>query len=172
MMLLPAERHAAADFHAWATRTPDREGSGSPASCRSERSRPAARRLTRLVAVLSVVAELAAGPAFGGAPGRGAVVEPAPTTASAGARSTREPSRRLSKFEARKIRHACYGRANERGLTGAEREAFLTRCYFGRVSHRAERQQCRQQAAARGVERAAMRDFMRECVRERTRQKE
>lgn len=125
----------------------------------------------RLAAIVSIIAALAVGPVFAGAPGRGAIAEPVPAAASAAAKAHKS-SRRLTKFEARKIRHACYGGANERVLGGAEREAFLTRCYFGRVSHRVERQHCRQQAAARGVERAAMRDFMRECVRERLRQKE
>ncbi|CAN2534407.1 hypothetical+protein [Methylocapsa aurea] len=90
-------------------------------------------------------------------------------------KSAHEPAparKRLTKFEARRIRHACQGRANERGLGGSEREAFLGRCYFGRVSTRIERQQCRQEAAARGVERTSLRAFLRECVRERIRGKE
>jgi hypothetical protein len=102
--------------------------------------------------------------------------EPAPAAPpTAAGKSAREPAparKRLSKFEARRIRHACQGRANERGLIGPEREAFLGRCYFGRVSTRVERQQCRQEAAARGVERANLRAFVRDCVRERLRAKQ
>ncbi|BBU61088.1 hypothetical protein MSC49_10230 [Methylosinus sp. C49] len=97
---------------------------------------------------------------------------PAPPPALAGKSAQPAPARkRLTKFEARRIRHACQGRANERNLVGSEREVFLGRCYFGRVSTRVERQQCRQEAAARGVERASLRVFIRECVRERVRAK-
>jgi len=102
-------------------------------------------------------------------------LEAAPGAPPIAGKSAREPApsrKRLSKFEARRIRHACQGRANERGLIGPERETFLGRCYFGRVSTRVERQQCRQEAAARGVERSNLRAFLRECVRERVRAKE
>jgi hypothetical protein len=78
----------------------------------------------------------------------------------------------LSKFEARRIRHACVGRANESGMTGSEREAFLAQCYFGRVSHRPQRRECRQQGIAKGLDRTALRDFIRDCVKERTHQKD
>lgn len=85
-------------------------------------------------------------------------------------RPAHEPGRRrLSKFEARKIRHACYGRADERGLGGTEREAFVANCYVYRVAHRTERQRCRQEAAAKGIDKSALRDFLRECVKERSR---
>lgn len=77
--------------------------------------------------------------------------------------------RRLSKFEARKIRHACYARADERGLKSGEREAFVANCYVYRVAHRTERQRCRQEAAAKGIDKTALRDFLRECVKERAR---
>ncbi|MBG0810164.1 hypothetical protein IY145_12325 [Methylosinus sp. H3A] len=101
--------------------------------------------------------------------------EPAPAGPPIVGKSAHEPAptrKRLTKFEARRIRHACQGRANERSLAGPEREAFLGRCYFGRVSTRVERQQCRQEAAARGVDRSSLRAFVRECVRERLRAKE
>lgn len=156
----------------------DRELSGSLDSGEPEGARSAGaagrggatHRFAGLAAVVSIVAALSvSAPVFAGASGRGAPPEFAP----AAAKPPHEPSpRRLSKFEARKIRHACYGRANERGLSGAEREAFLARCYFGRVSYRVERQQCRAQAAAKGVDKAALRDFVRECVKERVRQKD
>ncbi len=131
-------------------------------------------RFARLAALVSVVAALsAAAPAFAGASGRAAPPDAAPAVVPNAAKPAHEPGpRRLSKFEARKIRHVCYGRANERGLSGGEREAFLSRCYFGRVSYRVERQQCRQQAAAKGIDKATLRDFMRECVKERVRQKD
>jgi len=102
-------------------------------------------------------------------------LEPAPAGPPVVGKSAHEPAparKRLTKFEARRIRHACQGRANERSLAGPEREAFLGRCYFGRVSTRVERQQCRQEAAARGVDRTGLRAFIRECVRERLRAKE
>jgi len=75
---------------------------------------------------------------------------------------------KVSKFEARRIRHACRERANERGVRGAEREAFLARCFFGRrVTHK-ERRECVKLAAAQGiVDRAAQREFVNKCVRER-----
>lgn len=102
-----------------------------------------------------------------------AVAAPPPTVAPPAGKSAREPPRRrLTKFEARRIRHACHGRANERGLSGPEREGFLSKCYFGRVANRVERQLCRQEAAARGVDKSALRGFLRECVRERVRAKE
>lgn len=100
---------------------------------------------------------------------------PPPTASAPNGRSAREaPGRRkVTKFEARRARHACLGRANERGLSGPDRDAFLTRCYFGRLSHRNERQQCRQAAAAKGiVDRSALRDFLRECLRGGARVKE
>ncbi|WP_157235252.1 hypothetical protein [Methylosinus sp. LW4] len=101
-----------------------------------------------------------------------AAAPPPPALAGKSAQPAPAPARkRLTKFEARRIRHACQGRANERNLVGPEREAFLGRCYFGRVSTRVERQQCRQEAAARGIERANQRVFIRECVRERVRAK-
>ncbi|MBY6241011.1 hypothetical protein [Methylosinus sp. Sm6] len=77
--------------------------------------------------------------------------------------------RRLSKYEARKARHACAARAMERGLAGAERENFVANCYFSRLAHRGERQRCRQEAAAKGIDRSALRDFLRGCVKERSR---
>lgn len=73
----------------------------------------------------------------------------------------------LSKFEARRIRHACVGRANEGGLSGSERDAFLAQCYFGRVSHRGQRKECRQQGLAKGLEKTQLRDYIRECVKEK-----
>ncbi len=96
--------------------------------------------------------------------------DPQPPTkppAASGAPAAK-PHERLSKFEARRIRQACRDRANERGAKGQEREAFLTRCYFGRVSHRGLRRECAQQAAAKGLtDKTAARDFIKECVKER-----
>jgi len=84
---------------------------------------------------------------------------------SAGAKSS-APGR-LSKFEARRIRHACVGRANEGGFSGSERDAFLAQCYFGRVSHRGQRKECRLQGLAKGLEKTQLRDYIRECVKEK-----
>ena len=61
------------------------------------------------------------------------------------------------------MRHACLERANKEGKKGAEREAFLTRCFFGRETHR---NQCRKQGLAKGLEKSALRDFVRDCVKE------
>lgn len=135
------------------------------------------RRARALVVLFVFAAALAiAGPAVAGSAPRAATPEPAagapPAPSNPPKSGHEQTSRRMTKFEARKIRHVCYGRANERALSGAEREAFLARCYFGRVSHRVERQQCRQQAAAQGLDKTAARDFVRECVKERVRQKE
>lgn len=96
-----------------------------------------------------------------------------PTAPAANAtKSGHDSPGRLSKFEARHIRHHCRDRANERSLKGAERDAFLTKCFFGRASHRTLRRECAQQGEARGLEKAALREFTRECVKERSRQKE
>jgi hypothetical protein len=85
------------------------------------------------------------------------------------AKPAHDAAPRLSKFEARRIRQACRERANEHGAKGAEREAFLSKCYFGRVSHRGQRRECAQQAAAKGItDKGAVRDFVRECVKDRT----
>jgi hypothetical protein len=86
-------------------------------------------------------------------------------------RSAHEPlRRRLTKYESRKMRHACAARAGERGLAGAERDAFIAACYAARLSHRGERQRCRQEAAAKGLDKAALRDFLRDCVKDRSRE--
>jgi hypothetical protein len=82
------------------------------------------------------------------------------------------PPSHFSKFEARRIRHACVGRANDRGLRGGERSAYLSRCYFGRVAHRGLRLACQKEAAAKALDRNAQREFVRECVRERARDKD
>jgi hypothetical protein len=87
------------------------------------------------------------------------------------AKGAHEAAPHFSKLEARRIRHVCFGRANEQGLRGAERSAFLSHCYFGRVSHRGVRHACRKEGSAKGLDRSALRDFVRECVKERTTQK-
>jgi hypothetical protein len=79
------------------------------------------------------------------------------------------PRRRLTKYESRKMRHACAARAAERGLAGSERDAFVAACYASRLSHRGERQRCRQEAAAKGVDKSALRDFLRDCMKDRSR---
>ncbi len=72
----------------------------------------------------------------------------------------------MSKFEARRIRHTCQEKANERGVKGAERETFLTKCFFGRTALRSVRRDCAKQGAAKGLEKPALREFVRECVKE------
>lgn len=75
---------------------------------------------------------------------------------------------KVSKFEARRIRHACRERANERGVKGAEREAYLSRCFFGRRVTRKERRECVKLAAAQGIaDKTAQREFVSKCVKER-----
>jgi len=71
----------------------------------------------------------------------------------------------VSKFEARRVRHACQERANENALKGKEREEFLMGCIFGRsATTRAVRRECRKRALAKGLERTALRDFIHQCV--------
>jgi len=79
---------------------------------------------------------------------------------------------RISKFEARKARHVCRDRANEKGLKGSDRDAFVGRCYFGRLSHAGVRRECVRAGEAKGIAKAALRDFVRDCVKERTKGKE
>ncbi len=78
----------------------------------------------------------------------------------------RDAKASVSKFEARRIRHTCQERANERGVKSAEREAFLSRCFFGRSALRGVRRDCAKQGAAKGLDKPALRDFVRECVKE------
>jgi hypothetical protein len=71
----------------------------------------------------------------------------------------------LSKFEARRVRHACHERANEKALKGKEREEFLLGCVFGRSAmRRTARRECRKQGLAKGLERAALHDFLHQCA--------
>jgi hypothetical protein len=77
-----------------------------------------------------------------------------------------KPAANVSKFEARRFRHACLERANEKALRGAERETYLSRCFFGRAATRGARRECAKQGAAKGLEKAALHDFVRECVKE------
>ena len=71
----------------------------------------------------------------------------------------------LSKFEARRVRHACHERANEKALKGKEREDFLLGCIFGRSAmRRTVRRECRKQGLAKGLDRAALHDFMHQCA--------
>jgi hypothetical protein len=70
------------------------------------------------------------------------------------------------------MRHACQERANKDSLKGPDRDAFLSRCFFGRAATRKLRHECRKQALAKGVDKTALRDFVRDCVKEqRARQK-
>lgn len=91
-----------------------------------------------------------------------AATEPAPNP-NPSPPATPKPTLSVSKFEARRMRHACLERANKEGKKGAEREAFLTRCFFGRAAHR---HQCRKQGLAKGLDKTALHDFVRECVKE------
>ncbi len=79
---------------------------------------------------------------------------------------SKEPLPRISKFEARRFRHACQEKANERGLKGVEREGFLTRCFFGRRAQRGARRECTKQGIAKGLDKAALHDYVRDCLKE------
>lgn len=106
------------------------------------------------------------------APQGAASAAPASPTPAASAKSGHESPGHISKFEARRIRHACRDRANDGGLRGGDREAFLTKCFFGRASHRGLRKECAQHGEAKGLDKAALREFVRDCVKERSRQKD
>ncbi len=101
-----------------------------------------------------------------------AVTAPAPFAASpsttqngAAAPRPAAPGGNLTKFEARRVRHACLERANEKALKGKEREEYLLRCIFGRSAmRRAVRRDCRKQGLARNLDRAALRDFIHQCA--------
>jgi hypothetical protein len=81
------------------------------------------------------------------------------------AATTTAPAGNLSKFEARRVRHACHERANEKALKGKEREDFLLHCVFGRSAMRATvRRECRKRGLAKNLERAALREFMHQCA--------
>jgi hypothetical protein len=91
------------------------------------------------------------------AQGEATAAHPAPTAAA--------PAANLSKFEARRVRHACQERANEKALKGKEREDFLLGCIFGRsVQRRAVRRECRKEGLAKGLEKAALHDFIHQCA--------
>jgi hypothetical protein len=98
-------------------------------------------------------------------PAPGATAPPAAVQPRQGPSSAGKPIN-LSKFEARRVRHHCVEIANVRGFKGAERESFLTRCFFGRAATRAARRECTKQGVAKGLDKAALHDFVRECVKE------
>ncbi len=99
----------------------------------------------------------AAAPAKNGAP-------PATTNEATG-RITPAPGGNLSKFEARRVRHACQERANDKTLKGKEREDFLLGCIFGRsAQRRAVRRECRKEGVAKGLEKAALHDYIHQCA--------
>jgi hypothetical protein len=105
----------------------------------------------------SAPAPSAAAPAKNGAPSA--------TTAEATGRIAPAPGGNLSKFEARRVRHACQERANDKTLKGKEREDFLLGCIFGRSSQRrAVRRECRKEGVAKGLEKAALHDYIHQCA--------
>ncbi|MBI1867653.1 MAG: hypothetical protein HYS06_05075 [Methylocystis sp.] len=132
------------------------------------RSAGAAVRRASLILIASM---MVGSPVFAQPPAYEGVSQSTATSAPA-AKGSHAPVGRLSKFEARRIRHACHGQANERGLAGAEREAVLSKCYLGRVAHRGVRRDCHQQGVAKGLDKAVLREYVRECVKDRTRPKE
>ena len=75
------------------------------------------------------------------------------------------PASSLTKFEARRVRHTCQERANEKALKGKEREEFLVGCIFGRsAQRRAVRRDCRKEGVAKGLDRAPLHDFIHQCA--------
>ena len=89
----------------------------------------------------------------------------APAPHSAAPSTATAPAGNLTKFEARRVRHACLERANERTLKGKEREEYLVRCIFGRSAmRRTVRRECRKQGLAKNLDRAALRDFIHQCA--------
>lgn len=149
---------------------------GPPGSARSPRLAAAGLALVLLAAATAPGAQAQprnqAAPAAGAEPRVHAPAPAAAPTAANAAKPKRDSAGRLSKFEARRFRQSCRSRANESGLRGSEREAFLTKCFFGRVSHRALRRECAQQGAAKGLSNGPLREFTRECVKERARPKD
>ncbi len=134
-------------------------------------SRASAGEATNCVASLILIGlSVMAPPALAQTPGRSVATDLPPVASAPAAKGPHEHARHLSKFEARHIRHSCQGRANEKGLSGAEREGFLAKCYFSRASHPGARHECQLQAVAKGIDKSGLRDYVRECVKERTRQ--
>jgi hypothetical protein len=107
-------------------------------------------------------------PAPAPAPSAAAPAKPAAplaTSAEATGRIAPAPGANLSKFEARRVRHACQERANDKTLKGKEREDFLLGCIFGRSSQRrAVRRECRKEGVAKGLEKAALHDYIHQCA--------
>ena len=87
------------------------------------------------------------------------------TTQHAAPSAATGSSGKLSKFEARRVRHACLERANEKALKGKERDEYLVRCIFGRSAmRRTVRRDCRKQGLAKNLDKAALRDFIHQCA--------
>ena len=76
-------------------------------------------------------------------------------------------SDRVSKLEARQMRHSCGLRANEHGLKDKERDTYLDHCYVSGASHIVEIRACRIERERKGVDEQRRREFMRACVQEK-----
>jgi len=85
---------------------------------------------------------------------------------ASGGKNSKDSAGKISKFEARHVRHVCHEKADEKGLKGAERETFMQHCFFGRRNTRAERRECRKKGLAQGLERTALQEFVRECAKD------
>ena len=72
---------------------------------------------------------------------------------------------RVSKLEARQIRHSCGLRASEHSLRDKEWESFVAQCYARRAARIDEARACRVEREKAGIDEQHRREFMRACVR-------
>jgi hypothetical protein len=78
---------------------------------------------------------------------------------------------RVSKFEARRMRHACRDQAQRSGVGANGRSAFVSACVRLHIVARHFWGECKRLAAGRGLDKTAAEDFTRACVSEKMRQK-
>jgi hypothetical protein len=77
-----------------------------------------------------------------------------------------EAAGRLSKFEARHIRHSCRDEASK-SATPTGRKGFMTHCFQMHVSARRFARECKGSAEFKARDKSAKDDFMRACVSEK-----
>jgi hypothetical protein len=90
-------------------------------------------------------------------------------SAPGGARMTapaQESAGRLSKFEARHIRHSCRDEAGKSAMPGGHKE-FMTHCFQMHVSARHFARECKGSAEFKALDKSAKDDFIRACVSEK-----
>jgi hypothetical protein len=91
------------------------------------------------------------------------VSAPGPTRMAAPAQ---EPAGRLSKFEARHIRHSCRDEVSK-SATLAGHKDFMTHCFQMHVSARHFARECKVSAEFKALDKSAKEDFIRACVSEK-----